>query len=142
VSPYLYLRVQGKKQSSRQKGLTQRLGMPICLDAGREAGLQAERPLACLHDCMQDVKQASKQKDLVQRLESTIIHWTRQIKEVVNRQDSQVSFDRPAHSESFIGTRAGRIGQTEEWQLGYQPCIGCFFFQELLKLNFKEGASL
>jgi hypothetical protein len=38
----------------------------------------------------QDAKEASKQKDLVQRLESTIIHWTRQIKEVVNRQDSQV----------------------------------------------------
>jgi hypothetical protein len=30
---------------------------------------------------------AAKQKDLVQRLESTLIHWTRQIKEVVNRQD-------------------------------------------------------
>lgn len=36
----------------------------------------------------QDAKAASKQKDLVQRLESTIIHWTRQIKEVVNQQDS------------------------------------------------------
>ncbi len=35
-----------------------------------------------------DGKEASKQKDLVQRLESTIIHWTRQIKEVVNQQDS------------------------------------------------------
>jgi len=30
---------------------------------------------------------AAKQKDLVQRLETTLIHWTRQIKEVVNRQD-------------------------------------------------------
>ena len=30
---------------------------------------------------------AAKQKDLVQRLESTLIHWTRQIKEVLNRQD-------------------------------------------------------
>ena len=29
---------------------------------------------------------AAKQKDLVQRLESTLIHWTRQIKEVLNRQ--------------------------------------------------------
>lgn len=35
-----------------------------------------------------DPKQAAKQKDLVQRLESTVIHWTRQIKEVVNQQDS------------------------------------------------------
>eukprot|EP00966_Prymnesium_polylepis_P244967 5666329-Prymnesium_polylepis.1 len=32
-------------------------------------------------------EEAAKQKDLVQRLESTLIHWTRQIKEVVNRQD-------------------------------------------------------
>jgi dynein heavy chain len=30
---------------------------------------------------------AAKQKELVQRLESTLIHWTRQIKEVVNRQE-------------------------------------------------------
>ncbi len=30
---------------------------------------------------------AAKEKDLVQRLESTVIHWTRQIKEVVNNQD-------------------------------------------------------
>ena len=29
-----------------------------------------------------DVKAAAKDKDLVQRLESTVIHWTRQIKEV------------------------------------------------------------
>ena len=32
---------------------------------------------------------AAKQKDLVQRLESTLIHWTRQIKEVLNRQDDR-----------------------------------------------------
>ena len=30
---------------------------------------------------------AAKQKELAQRLESTLIHWTRQIKEVVNRQE-------------------------------------------------------
>ena len=35
-----------------------------------------------------DAKLAAKQKDLVQRLESIIIHWTRQIKDVVNQQDS------------------------------------------------------
>lgn len=29
---------------------------------------------------------SAREKDLVQRLESTIIHWTRQIKEVVNQQ--------------------------------------------------------
>ena len=36
---------------------------------------------------LDQVEVAAKQKDLVQRLESTLIHWTRQIKEVVNRQD-------------------------------------------------------
>jgi dynein heavy chain, axonemal len=36
---------------------------------------------------LSNVMLSSKDKDLVQRLESTIIHWTRQIKEVVNRQD-------------------------------------------------------
>ncbi len=36
-----------------------------------------------------DARAASKQKDLVQRLESTILHWTRQIKEVANQQDAQ-----------------------------------------------------
>eukprot|EP00798_Chlamydomonas_sp_ICE-L_P021926 gene21926-28972_t len=37
---------------------------------------------------LSDTKLAAKQKDLVQRLESTIIHWTRQIKELVSKQDS------------------------------------------------------
>eukprot|EP00232_Nephroselmis_pyriformis_P029065 CAMPEP_0182867354 /NCGR_PEP_ID=MMETSP0034_2-20130328/8675_1 /TAXON_ID=156128 /ORGANISM="Nephroselmis pyriformis, Strain CCMP717" /LENGTH=4528 /DNA_ID=CAMNT_0024999703 /DNA_START=83 /DNA_END=13669 /DNA_ORIENTATION=- len=35
-----------------------------------------------------DVPEAAKEKDLVQRLESTLIHCTRQIKEVVNNQDN------------------------------------------------------
>jgi dynein heavy chain len=34
-----------------------------------------------------DARAAAKDKDLVQRLETTVIHWTRQIKEVVNAQD-------------------------------------------------------
>jgi dynein heavy chain len=33
-----------------------------------------------------DLAKASKSKDLVQRLESLLVHWTRQIKEVVNNQ--------------------------------------------------------
>ena len=36
---------------------------------------------------LESIELAAKQKDLVQRLETTLIHWTRQIKEVVNRQD-------------------------------------------------------
>ena len=33
-------------------------------------------------------REVAKEKDLVQRLESTLIHWTRQIKEVVGTQDN------------------------------------------------------
>lgn len=35
-----------------------------------------------------DVEAAVKDKDLLQRLESTVIYWTRQIKELVSNQDS------------------------------------------------------
>jgi dynein heavy chain len=35
-----------------------------------------------------DVEAAAKDKDLLQRLESTVIYWTRQIKELVSNQDS------------------------------------------------------
>eukprot|EP01049_Picozoa_sp_SAG25_P003167 SAG25_NODE_178_length_12673_cov_19.868459_7_plen_1726_part_01 len=35
-----------------------------------------------------DLDQAPNEKDQVQRLESTVIHWTRQIQEVVNNQES------------------------------------------------------
>lgn len=38
-----------------------------------------------------DVDTAVKDKDLLQRLESTVIYWTRQIKEVVSNQDAQTS---------------------------------------------------
>ncbi len=51
---------------------------------------------------------ASKQKDLVQRLESTILHWTRQIKEVVNQQDAQdASGCPPPPSVTKHGTSCG-----------------------------------
>jgi len=35
-----------------------------------------------------DIEAAAKDKDLLQRLESTVIYWTRQIKELVSNQDS------------------------------------------------------
>jgi dynein heavy chain len=38
-----------------------------------------------------DVEAAAKDKDLLQRLESTVIYWTRQIKELVSNQDSPTS---------------------------------------------------
>jgi dynein axonemal heavy chain len=40
-----------------------------------------------------DPETASKDKDLVQRLESTVIHWTRQIKEVVSNQETSQHAD-------------------------------------------------
>ena len=38
-----------------------------------------------------DIEAAAKDKDLLQRLESTVIYWTRQIKELVSNQDSPSS---------------------------------------------------
>jgi dynein heavy chain len=40
---------------------------------------------------LSDVEAAAKDKDLLQRLESTVIYWTRQIKEVTSNQHSQNS---------------------------------------------------
>ena len=37
---------------------------------------------------VEDVDAAAEEKDLVQRLESTVIHWTRQIRDVVNELES------------------------------------------------------
>ena len=37
---------------------------------------------------IKSVAAAAAEKDQVQRLESTVIHWTRQIQEVVNNQES------------------------------------------------------
>lgn len=37
---------------------------------------------------LSDLEQAQQDKDLIQRLETTLIYWYRQIKEVVNNQDS------------------------------------------------------
>ena len=48
---------------------------------------------------------AAKEKDLVQRLESTLIHWTRQIKEVVNNQDN-----------SELGEDAGPLAEIDFWR--------------------------
>ena len=39
-------------------------------------------------DDISDVSSAAKNKDIVQQLESIVIHWTRQIKEVVNAHDN------------------------------------------------------
>jgi len=35
---------------------------------------------------LSEIENASKDKDLLQRLESTVIYWTRQIKEVTSKE--------------------------------------------------------
>ena len=54
---------------------------------------------------LSNAEAAAKQKDLVQRLETTLIHWTRQIKEVVNHQDN-----------SELGEDAGPLAEIEFWR--------------------------
>ena len=53
-----------------------------------------------------DPELAAKDKDLVQRLESTLIRWTRQIREVVNNQDSQTENE-----------GAGPLNEIHHWKL-------------------------
>ena len=52
-----------------------------------------------------DPMQAAKDKDLVQRLETTLIRWTRQIRELVNNQDSQQETE-----------GAGPLDEIEHWK--------------------------
>ena len=54
-----------------------------------------------------DVKAAATDKDLTQRLESTVIHWTHQIKEVVNTQQDNTT----AAAET-----SGPLGEIEFWR--------------------------
>ena len=48
---------------------------------------------------------SGKDKDLIQRMESILIHWTRQVKEVVNNQDN-----------SELGEDAGPLAEIEFWR--------------------------
>jgi len=54
-----------------------------------------------------DVLAAAADRDLVHRLESTILHWTRQIKEVLHRQDDSNPDDADG---------AGPLGEIEFWR--------------------------
>ena len=49
-----------------------------------------------------DTENVLKDKDLVQRLESTVIRWTRQIKEVINLQDSSTDAETAGPLEEII----------------------------------------
>jgi dynein heavy chain len=42
---------------------------------------------------LSDTEAAAKDKDTIQRLETTVINWTKQIKEVISTQESQQSND-------------------------------------------------
>jgi dynein heavy chain len=53
-----------------------------------------------------DPEAASKDKDLVQRLESTLIHWTKQIRDVVNEHDLQRENE-----------NAGPLDEIHHWKL-------------------------
>ena len=44
------------------------------------------------NESLKDSELAANDKDLVQRLESTLIHWTRQIKEVVSNLKNHIAY--------------------------------------------------
>ncbi|KFH07428.1 putative dynein-1-alpha heavy chain, flagellar inner arm I1 complex [Toxoplasma gondii VAND] len=52
-------------------------------------------------DDLSDLEVALKDKDLVQRLEATVIHWTRQIKEVMMVQDTTQEADNTGHLDEI-----------------------------------------
>lgn len=55
------------------------------------AQLKGKTQLYIPEEHITDVETAIQDKDLIQRLESTVIYWTRQIKEVVSNQDTQTT---------------------------------------------------
>ena len=60
-------------------------------------------------ESLEDVEAAARDKDVVQRLESLLVHWTRQIKEVVNNQHNTES--------------AETLGPLEEIQFWRSRCL-------------------
>jgi len=57
----------------------------------------------------QRIEEAAQDKDLVQRLESTLIHWTRQIKEVVSNQETSHHVDNSGPLEEIAFWRSRTI---------------------------------
>lgn len=55
------------------------------------ASMKGKTQLYIPEEHITDIEVAVRDKDLIQRLESTVIYWTRQIKEVVSNQDTQTS---------------------------------------------------
>ena len=57
--------------------------------------------LYLLNQDLQDIDKVIADKDLVQHLESTLIHWTRQIKEVVSNQQTWQNDDKTGPLEEI-----------------------------------------
>ena len=83
---------------------------------------------------------AAKQKELVQRLESTLIHWTRQIKEVVNRQEEGSDADDagPLAEVQFWSSRTVDLSGIHE-QLEREGVKRIVAVLELAKSSCVEG---
>lgn len=85
-----------------------------------------------------DADGAARDKDLVQRLESTLIHWTRQIKAVVSEQDDGDPFDDGPLSEiEFWRSRTVDLGGISE-QLGRAGVRQIVRVLELAKSSYLE----
>eukprot|EP00884_Botryococcus_braunii_P014228 jgi/Botrbrau1/22806/Bobra.0132s0131.1 len=62
---------------------------------------------------LQDVQAAAHDKDVVQRLESRLMHWTRQVREVLNQQD-----------DSEMAERADPLAELHFWRTRDQDLSG------------------
>ena len=99
---------------------------------------------------MPDVQTAAKDKDVVQQLESIAIHWTRQIKEVVNNHDNIAEISGPIEEIDFWRSRTVDLSGISEQlhradvkrvvavlEIAKSSYLGPF---ETLSLRIKEGS--
>lgn len=69
------------------------------------ASMKGKTKLYIPEEHISDVEVAVRDKDLIQRLESTVIYWTRQIKEVVSNQETNSS-----------GENSDPLDEIEHWR--------------------------
>ena len=92
---------------------------------------QAKGRQSSILEDVSDPLMASKDKDLTQRLESTVIHWTRQIKEVVNSSDMFVPRSGPGRwmrlssgkIEPSISQALATSSSVQEWRASLKCSI-------------------
>ncbi|KAJ3206517.1 Dynein heavy chain 2, axonemal [Entophlyctis luteolus] len=86
-----------------------------------------------------DLEDAAKSKDVVQRLESLVIHWTRQIKEVVNNQHTSESSENsgPLEEIQFWRSRCDDLSGISE-QLNRADLKKILAVLELSKSSYLE----